>query len=360
VEKIQTVLGSISKDELGITLPHEHLLVDTTYRLNYRKPTDPFKISLVNAPVTLENLGEIRRDTTFSKDNHRLDDIRLAIEELNRFKRAGGNSLVEMTLPGVGRNPSGLQFISKETGVNIVMATGWYVSASHPKFIRDKGVDELQVMIIRELTEGVSHTDTKAGVIKAACSYPLQEAEEKVLSAAALAQRETGAPLTFHPPCVDVKRRRNVKIADRVLDILIENGADPKKIYVSHMDGSCTDYRITRLDLDYHRDLMEEYGVTLDYDTFGNETFADGVYPGASFPCDRLRTAAVVELCKEGYEKQLMLSQDIFMKIQLAKYGGYGYAHILKHIIPVLKLEGVTNKQIGTMLIENPKSILSW
>jgi phosphotriesterase-related protein len=308
----------------------------------------------------LENLGEIRRDTTFSKSNYRLDDPNLAVEELNKFKRAGGNSLVEMSLPGIGRNPSELQTISKETGVNIVIATGWYVSLSSPKAIKEKSVNELKTIMVSELTEGVNPTNIKAGVIKSACIHPITKDEEKILSAAAAAQRETGAPLTFHPPVRDEKRRRVVKTADRVLDILIENGANPKKIYVSHMGISCTDYRITRLDLDYHRDLMEEYEVTLGYDTFGMEAYADGVYPGAAFPCDRLQTAAVVELCKEGYEKQLMLSQDTYMKIQLTKYGGYGYAHVLRHIIPVLKLNGVTNKQIETMLVENPKSILSW
>lgn len=360
MKRIMTVLGSISKDELGITLPHEHLLIDLTYRLNYLKPTDPHKISLVNAPITLESLGEIRRDTTFSKDNYRLDDTQLAIEELNKFKRAGGSSLVEMSLPGIGRNPSELQTISEETGVNIIMATGWYVLLSSPKSIKEKSANDLKHIMVEELTEGVNSTDIKAGVIKSACTHPITKDQEKILSATAAAQRETGAPLTFHPPVRDEKRRRVVKTADKVLDILIENGADPKRIYVSHMGISCTDYRITRLDLDYHRDLMEEYGVTLGYDTFGMEAYADGLYPGAAFPCDRLQTAAVVELCKEGYEKQLMLSQDTYMKIQLTKYGGYGYAHILKHIIPVLKLNGVTDQQIRTMIIENPKSILSW
>ena len=96
------------------------------------------------------------------------------------------------------------------------------------------------------------------------------------------------------------------------------------------------------------------------YDEIGEEMYMDSTYPGAGPVSDRQRVSALVELLKQGYEKQIVLSQDVSFKIDYVKYGGYGYAHILEHIIPELKFRGVTEKQIKTMIIENPKRIFSY
>jgi len=123
---------------------------------------------------------------------------------------------------------------------------------------------------------------------------------------------------------------------------------------MSHMDITCDD-------LEYHKKVMDTYGIVLAYDTFGeSEMYWDGFFPGAGGMADRTRTNAIVELCEAGYEKQLIMSQDVCMKIQRVKYGGYGYAHILKHIIPELRFRGVTEKQIRTMTLDNPKKLLAY
>jgi phosphotriesterase-related protein len=129
--------------------------------------------------------------------------------------------------------------------------------------------------------------------------------------------------------------------------------ADLTKFYMAHQEYTCRE-------LDYQRKIMDEYKITIDYDTFGSEGYPyQSIFPGAFEPSDRQRIAAIIELCKEGYEKQLILSQDTCKKIHLVKYGGYGYAHILENIVPELTLNGVTNTQINTMLVENPRRILT-
>ena len=119
------------------------------------------------------------------------------------------------------------------------------------------------------------------------------------------------------------------------------------------MDQTCAD-------VEYHKSIIEKYGVVLSYDCFGFETPCEGFCPGGTHPSDTERVRAMVELLKAGYEKNLVLAQDVCMKIQRRKYGGYGYAHVLENIARDLKHRGVSEKQIGTMLVENPKRLLAW
>lgn len=352
MDKIETVRGPISPDEMGITLPHEHLLISTLSW--WMEPAEASKKPLVNAPVTMDKLGILRRDPFISMDNLKLYDVDVAVEELKTFRRMGGSTLVDLTLPGIGRDPLALRGISVDTGINILVSTGFYIQKTHPPIVKKKSVDELCEIMVQELTWGIGNTGIKAGVIgEIGCSYPIHPDERKVMKAAACAQKRTGVPFTVHPPLRDVENKRVVKMADKILDLVQKNGVNLEKFYMSHMDLSCED-------IDYHKSIMDKYeGVILEYDTFGNEIYVDSMYPGAGNPSDRERVGAIVELCEQGYEKQLLLSQDICLKISLTKYGGYGYAHILKHIIPEIETKGVTKKQINIMLVENPKRLFT-
>jgi phosphotriesterase-related protein len=117
---------------------------------------------------------------------------------------------------------------------------------------------------------------------------------------------------------------------------------------------------MTADDTAYHRSLMEKYGIVLGYDNFGNEMYYDSVYPGCGGVPDKMRVKGLVDLLRSGYEKHLVLSHDVCFKIALTKYGGYGYSHVLRHIIPQIRAEGVTPKQVEAMLIDNPRRILAW
>ena len=122
-------MGEVLPEELGFTLPHEHLLVDLcAWNL---EPEDDDKKALVTVPVEIRNLGAIRRDPLVNRDNCVLDDQRLAIEELRKFKEAGGGSVVDCTNIGMGRQPIALREIPHITGVNVVMGSGYYIGRVH-------------------------------------------------------------------------------------------------------------------------------------------------------------------------------------------------------------------------------------
>ena len=308
---------------------------------------------LFESPLSIEILGALRRDPTRCKDNMVTDEPVIE-DELMWFKRWGGRSLVDLTLPGIGRDPYAQRRLSAGTGVNIIAATGWYVEASFPDFIKEKSIEELCDIMVKELTEGIGETGVKAGVIgECGCSQvPFHPQEKKVIQAAARAQAKTGAAFTIHPALIDVEKRiGSVKAAETYVDLIEKEGADLSKFYLSHADRTC-------IDPDYHRRLINR-GITLGYDCLGKGDFFDSAFIGAGGMSDGERVRALVQLCKEGYDKQLVLSQDVCFKTNLRRYGGMGYAHILEHIIPMLKIEGVSEEQIRNMLVENPKRLLA-
>lgn len=343
-----TVNGTLSPDELGVTLSHEHVLVNLSCW--HTPPLLASKMRLIDAPVTIDILGDLKRDPFVCKDNLVLCNIDEAVEELMRFRMMGGRSLVEVTTPGIGRDPVALRAISIVTGLNIICGTGWYVESTYPAYVKENSVEELSDVMVRELNEGIEGTGIRAGVIgEIGVGLEFTENEKKNMRAAGRAQARTGAPLTIHTwhPLASVKK------ANEYLDLVVREGADPAKVYLSHMDQTC-------LDLEYHKSIIEKYGVVLNYDSIGSESRTETLYPGGGERSDKERIAALVELLKSGYEKNLMLSHDICQKILYRKYGGYGYAHILENIVPDLKYQGVTEKQINTMLVDNPKRILAW
>ena len=360
--KIETVCGPIRPKGLGITLPHEHILVDIAevwmkrLREEYSKPLDDSQMRYLDEPVTMEILGKLRRGEIVCKDDMRLNNAQLAADELMEFKRGGGKSIVEQSMPGIGRDPLTLRQISIETGLHIIAVTGFYIWASHPSYVKKMNVEQLSEIMKKEIEEGIGGTDVKAGAIgECACTEPVpwHPEERKVLQAAFRAQRQTGVGFTLHPSAYDTKQRVAVKTAEKYLDLMETEGADRTKFYLSHSDYTC-------FDLDYHRRLLES-GITLSYDTFGMDVYYDYFqYVGARSPTDCERVKGIVELCKQGYDKQLMLSQDVCCKQFLKRYGGYGYSHILEHIVPTLRAEGVTERQIHNMLIDNPTRILTF
>jgi len=352
--KIRAVTGDISPAELGITLMHDHLLVDNNPWRTVMHPKDERKRLLAEAPVTLQMRGEISRDANLCADNNVLDSISDAASEMLEYRMAGGRSLVDVTPIGIGRDHMSIAKISKMSGLNVICGTGWYADFSLPPWVREANSEQLSEMMRKELTEGIEGTDIHAGLIgEIGCSYPWTDCERKVLEAAAIAQVRTGAPLTIHPGLHDLQNRRYVKQASEYLDFLQNKGVDFERVYVSHMD-------MTADDTAYHRSIIDKYGVVLGYDNFGNEMYYDTIYPGCGGIPDKMRVKGLVDLLGSGYEKHLVLSQDICLKIALRKYGGYGYSHVLRHIVPEILAGGVTQRQVDTMLVENPKRILAW
>ena len=63
---------------------------------------------------------------------------------------------------------------------------------------------------------------------------------------------------------------------------------------------------------------------------------------------------------EKGYIGQILISSDHCQKFQLASYAGCGYDHILRNAVPLMKINGMTEDQINTILVENPKKILAF
>jgi phosphotriesterase-related protein len=351
---IVTVRGELSPDRLGNTLPHEHIFGEyseevASFRLMEEKYRDKI---LWNAPVSMDILADLKRSSVQCKDNWILTSFDDAKNELMRFKQFGGDSIVDCSAPQTEEGVKALLKISEATGLNVICGTGWYIEATHPSFVRQNPVSELTEYMVKELNEGIDGTSIRAGVIgEIGCSGPLTINEEKVLAACAKAQARTHAPLTVHPGNYDYKDRRVIRQVRRELDILQRNDADMSKVYVSHMDDFYDD-------VGYNERIMEQYGVTLSYDTFGMEYYFDHLIFGYCIT-DKERIATFVELLRKGFEEQLMMSHDISEKIALRKYGGWGYSHILEHIVPTLKQNGVPERQINTMLVDNPRRLFS-
>jgi phosphotriesterase-related protein len=112
-------------------------------------------------------------------------------------------------------------------------------------------------------------------------------------------------------------------------------------------------------DLKYQQDLMDDFGITLSYDSFGQDQYFNNIYLGMAGVTDRERIRAIAAHVHSGYVKQLLMSCDVCEKIHLRKYGGFGYSKILEHVLPLMKLAGVNDKEIRTMMVENPRAILA-
>ena len=346
--KVITVAGPISPEQLGLTMSHIHVLANWLIGGGV-PPKEASKRLLSEAPLTMDILGVVRRNAGLVKANMILDNVDEAIAELMFYKMAGGDSLVECTLPGIGRDPVALGKISRATRVNIICSTGWYVAGSHPSYVKEKSVDELAATMVGEVTSGIGITGIKAGAIKVALSgtpkKPFVGDEEKVLRAVAHAQAKTGAALNIHP-------NYSGQHWHTYLDILKAEGANLAKCCANHMEMYCPD-------IEYQKSVAER-GVYIGYDQFGHEQYMDGVAPGWGFKPDSTRVEYLLELIRAGYANRIVLSNEAAFKCCYKKYGGYGYAHILESIVPELRFKGVTEEQLNTMLVENPKALLAF
>ena len=197
--------------------------------------------------------------------------------------------------------------------------------------------------IVRDVTEGIENTPVRAGIIgEIGVGIDFTAEERKSLRGAARAAARTQVALTIHMP--GWKRRGH-----EVLDIVAEEGADLKHTILDHMNPSLIDF-------DYQASLAER-GAFLEYDMIGMDYFyAD---QQAQSPCDEENAAAIKRLVDAGYLHALLLSHDVFLKMMLTCYGGFGYGYIMRHFVPRLRRHGLSGAQIHTLLVENPRRVFS-
>jgi phosphotriesterase-related protein len=339
---LRTVLGDIDPGTMGVTLSHEHILYDGSSW--FQEPTAEGDRKFMDADVRLDNLWWMRQHPYSNQKLLRFDDEDLAVSELSEFRKWGGTTVIEVSSLGLARDVGGLARVAERTALNIVAGAGYYVEFSHPEDVASATVDELCNSIVRDIEEGVAGTGIRAGVIgEIGVSWPIRPKEEKVLRAAARAQSATGAAVTVHTPYQATTAEAGLVIAD----ILETEGADLRRVVMGHLDN-------TLANPGYHCKLAER-GCYLEFDGFGCEVFEsefDFVYPS-----DSARVAAIRDLVKEGLADRLLLSHDMGYKFCLQSYGGYGYAHILRNIMPRLVLAGVPESTVTEILTENPRRV---
>lgn len=335
-----TVLGPVPVDDLGVTLMHEHLLVDATPW--FQEPEEATRRSLARRLVSMDMLGALKNEPFLCKDNCQLLDEPTSIEEVSRFRQAGGQTIVDPTCRGIGRDPEALQRISRATGLHVIMGAGYYLEPSHPDHVKDMEIRDIAEEIEQDVTEGMG--GVKAGIIgEIGISADFTEEEEKVLRGAARAQSNTGVPLEVHLPGWE-------RHAGRVLDTVGEEGANLSDTILCHMNPSGKDF-------EYQAELAQR-GAWLEYDMIGMDFYyAD---QEAQSPSDQQNGRALERLKEAGLLGQVLLSQDVFVKIQLTRYGGTGYAHILDYFAPRLERHhGFTEEETSQLLVENPKRVFA-
>ncbi len=350
--KVQTVLGLIEPEGLGITLPHEHFLIDLTMGgVYFIEPEGMSERALAHQPVSLENLSWVRYHTKDNLDNQILDNIDMAIKEALRFKLEGGGTIVDQTNHGLGRDPRALARIARATGLHVVMGSGYYADSPATKeHVATLSEEVLAEDIVNDFTHGAGDTGVRSGIIgELGCSWPLTPNESKGLCAGARAQSLTGASITVHPG-------RNDRAPLEIIEVLAAADADLSRVVICHMDR-CGYSIETRLNL-------LQAGCFIEYDLFGFEGYyparvalAEGKLPDT--PNDLGRIREIQDLIGRGYLSQILISHDIGMKVMLTSYGGWGYAHILREVVPLMRVYGLTDDAIHTMMVENPRRLLT-
>jgi phosphotriesterase-related protein len=340
----QTVLGPVAPASLGLTLPHEHLLIDL--RFLFRPPVPGSALGHELAPIELAHLYEINYDWFSNLDNLSLADEATAIDEAGRFRRDGGQTLVDPTSAGIGRNPLALQRVARATGLHVIMGSGYYTEPAHPPEVATATEDALARAIVRDVTDGVGETSVRAGLIgEIGCSWPWTAAERKSLRAAAHAARETGAPLMIHPG-------RDPKAPEMHLEEVRRTGLDLRRVIVAHIE------RTIIADPGRLRAVVDT-GCTVEYDLFGVE-ISHFPWGGPDMPNDAERIRQVLWLIEQGYGRQVLLSHDVCFKIRLTGYGGTGLVHIPRRIVPRLRARGASEADIRALIVENPARALTF
>ena len=340
--KVLTVHGPVAPSQLGETLMHEHIFVNFQLAIPDTR-NHATEEEIARQKLTLANLAAVRSGV-WNPDNDFLGDFDTAYAELLDYKHGGGGTVVDVSNIRLGRDPQALYKMSYAAGLNIVMGSGWYQKRYHPLDMERLTLEEMTNIIVRDIVSGVDGTNIRSGIIGeiGINGNPLTPNELKSTRASARAARLTGAPMTFH-----IGGYREEKFT--ILDIVAAEGVDLKRVVMGHSNSLAIDLPLAR------RVLAR--GVTIEFDFLG----ALGSPGGILGPNDDLKVArGLLQLVKEGYAGQIVLSQDVCTKLQLKKYGGLGYTYIDDYFLPELRKMGLSEADIHKIMVENPARQLTF
>jgi predicted metal-dependent phosphotriesterase family hydrolase len=313
-ELVTAVTGEVPPGVLGVTLAHEHVL---------------HQISLSSG-----------------KPDNTCVDREIMVEELLRFKAAGGGAVCDVTPAGLGRDPAGLREISKRSGVTIVSGMGLYTVETLPEAVKGLPQKKLADYLVGQ-AEGEG-TGIRAGLIGEIAShnenhsdrqkYRLTEREEEIFLAVAEAQRRTGLCVSTH---ASLGRGGPAQV-----QALLKGGADPKRVIIGHCDAQS--HPEPDKDMDYYHRLLEE-GVMLSFDLFGWE----GLMP------DETRCRRIGALAAQGFSDRILISTDTCRCSQLHRFGGRGFDYLFHSVIPRFLQAGTSEATIRQMTVLNPARMLA-
>ena len=342
---VMTVRGPVEPESIGPTLTHEHIFLDGRRFWDPSELDDP---TIGERPLEASTSGIARWNGASIRDNLSLlhdENYDLIRGEVADFVTAtdGKGCIVELTIIGLIPQPEALVRLANELDLNIVQGCGYYVHASHPQSVDDASVEEITDELFKTVTEGFDGTSIRPGIIgEIGTSEELQPCEERVLQASARVAIKTGLPINIHanPPKLPVMMQ--------ILDVLEAEGHDLKRTSVSHLDEIW--------DLDYHTQVLER-GVITGFDSFGQDGYFSPSWKSMS---DHTKMTTMVGLIERGFADQLVMSQDICKKHYLLAFGGLGYGHVVRRIVPRLKsVFGVDDETIDKLLVHNPRRLLT-
>jgi phosphotriesterase-related protein len=319
VPQVQTVTGPVDTAELGQVLMHEHVFVLT--------------------PDVQQNYPE-----EWGSEDERVAD---AVATLTALAATGVRTIVDPTVIGLGRYIPRIQRVAEQVDLNIVVATGCYTYEDVPFFFHHRGPalnaalgaevpDPMVDMFVRDVEQGIAGTGVRAAFLKCAIDAPgLTSGVERVMRAVARAHGRTGVPITVHT-------HPGTRQGLMVKKVFAQEGVDPRRVVLGH-SGDTTDAD--------HLCELADAGFVLGMDRFGinlETTF-------------EARADTVVEMCRRGYAESMVLSQDASCYIDwvdpgvMAMLTQWRYTHIHEEVLPYLREHGVTDEQIETMLVANPR-----
>lgn len=316
--QVNGVRGTIDTADLGVTLMHEHVFVLSPE-------------IMANYPEAWGDEGEREAD---------------AIARLNELKARGVDTIVDLTVIGLGRYTPRIARVAAATDLQIVVATGVYTYNDVPFYFHLSGPgselggpETMTDMFVRDIEEGIADTGVKAAILKCATDKPgVTAGVDRVLRAVAQAHRRTGVPISTH---THAATRRGLEQQR----IFTEEGVDLTRVVIGH-SGDTTD-------IGYLEELIAN-GSYLGMDRFGLDLFL-------SFE-DRVNTVA--RMCERGHADKMVLSHDAACFIDWVPEAllpvaapNWHFLHIHNDVLPALKARGVTDEQIDTMLIANPRKI---
>ncbi len=312
---VRTVYGDIAPGELGHTQCHEHIFIEKD------------KSAEINPVLCIDNLEK-------------------STQELRRYKQAGGDAIVDAQPVMCGRIAEWQVEASAHAQVHVIASTGFhktmfyyedsYIFSDSEEKICDLYISEILQGMRSSRTEGYRTLDAKAGIIKVAVDTAGLYADktyEKLHTAAAAAQRRTGAAVMCH-----MEQGSN---ALEVADFYSKAGVPADRLWLAHLDRAEGDIGI-------HKELLAR-GCYLEYDTIAREKYHS----------DEKERELILALIEAGYEKQLLLGLDT-TRARLTSYGGEtGLDYILKTFLPYLLAGGVAQAQIQRLMVQNPAAALA-